>query len=337
MRSPTWAAVWIWARADLRRRWRSWAVLGLLGGVTLGLAAAGVAGARRTASAVPRAERAAHLADAAVLANSPEFDDAEACGGCRAPVRDRDVSIRGRVRAPGPERPRPRRCHAGADDRRGRAQHDRRLGRRPGARSRSGRRGRRRRERAEALPSRSRCDHDGRAVDLGRGSAGSFPPGLVPKNVDLNFRQQLRVVGITKSFTSDPEWIPSSGFYEKYGARMPGFVNEFVTMRGGQADLPSPDGRREPNRRPSRQCREHAGARSGCASSRTSLASSAKACCCSRSRSSSAAACSSVRRWCARSRPARPISRPGRRWAPTPRRSCPRSCCPRSSRPESRR
>jgi hypothetical protein len=73
MRSPTWAAVGIWTRADLRRRWRSWAVLGLLGGVTLGVAAAGVAGARRTASAVPRFERAAHLADAGVLANSPEF------------------------------------------------------------------------------------------------------------------------------------------------------------------------------------------------------------------------------------------------------------------------
>src|SRR5689334_1909094 len=77
MRSPTWAAVGIWTRADLRRRWRSWAVLGLLGGVTLGLAAAGVAGARRTESAVPRYERAADVADAGVLANSLAFDERE--------------------------------------------------------------------------------------------------------------------------------------------------------------------------------------------------------------------------------------------------------------------
>lgn len=43
----------------------------------MGLAGAGIAGARRTATAVPRYERASQSPDAAVLANSPEFDARE--------------------------------------------------------------------------------------------------------------------------------------------------------------------------------------------------------------------------------------------------------------------
>ncbi|HZP27838.1 MAG TPA: hypothetical protein VFC99_02705 [Acidimicrobiia bacterium] len=39
------SAAWLWARAELRARWRSWLVLGLLAGATAGIAAAGVAGA----------------------------------------------------------------------------------------------------------------------------------------------------------------------------------------------------------------------------------------------------------------------------------------------------
>jgi len=64
----------MWARADVRSRWRSWLVLGLLAGVTFGLAAAGVAGARRTQDAVPRAIDSSPRIDAAILPNDPEFD-----------------------------------------------------------------------------------------------------------------------------------------------------------------------------------------------------------------------------------------------------------------------
>src|SRR5262249_30585376 len=61
-------------RGDLRRRWRSWVVLGLLAAVTMGVGAAGVAGARRSVSAVPNFLHAWGRIDAAILANDPRFD-----------------------------------------------------------------------------------------------------------------------------------------------------------------------------------------------------------------------------------------------------------------------
>jgi len=67
-------AAWFWARAELRARWRSWVVLGLLAGATAGLVAAGIAGARRTDSSLPRYIAAVGTIDAAVLANDPAFD-----------------------------------------------------------------------------------------------------------------------------------------------------------------------------------------------------------------------------------------------------------------------
>ncbi len=236
MRSPTWAAVWIWTRADLRRRWRSWAVLGLLGGVTLGLAAAGVAGARRTASSVPRAERAFNVADAGVLANNPSFDDRERAAvaalsyvtatypfevafalqvptspalGDVTLIPTTDAATRNMIGDLVAGRfPDPARTDEVVVDQNARRRFHLDIG-------------------ATMTVAQSISPED----------AGSFPPGLIPKNVDLNFTQQLRVVGIQKSLSSDPGWIPSSGFYARYGTRMPGFVNEFVTMRGGQADL----------------------------------------------------------------------------------------------------
>ena len=64
-----------------------------------------------------------------------------------------------------------------------------------------------------------------------------IPPQMLPRGVDPNFEQKLRVVGISKSVDSEENWTTSYGFYAKYGGRMPGFVNEFVTLRGGEADL----------------------------------------------------------------------------------------------------
>src|SRR5438132_14421252 len=64
-------AAWMWGRSELRARWRSWVVLGLLAGATFGLAAAGWAGARRTSIVLPRYIAAVHLPDAAALVNDP--------------------------------------------------------------------------------------------------------------------------------------------------------------------------------------------------------------------------------------------------------------------------
>ena len=79
------SAAWLWVRADLRRRWRSWVVLGILAGISVGLAAAGVAGARRTDRAVPDYVAAAHVPDAAVLANDPAYDAAKQAQVARLP------------------------------------------------------------------------------------------------------------------------------------------------------------------------------------------------------------------------------------------------------------
>src|SRR5436190_14859075 len=68
----------MWARSELRGRWRSWVVLGLLAGATFGLAAAGWAGARRTSVALPNFIAAQRNApDAAALVNDPTFDAAK--------------------------------------------------------------------------------------------------------------------------------------------------------------------------------------------------------------------------------------------------------------------
>jgi hypothetical protein len=57
----------MWARADVRARWRSLVALGVLVGVTLGFASAAVAGARRTETAFARLRERTGAADAIVF------------------------------------------------------------------------------------------------------------------------------------------------------------------------------------------------------------------------------------------------------------------------------
>lgn len=59
----------LWAQADLRQRWRSLVALGLLAGVTAGLALAAFAGARRTDSALERLRVATNAPDAVVFSS----------------------------------------------------------------------------------------------------------------------------------------------------------------------------------------------------------------------------------------------------------------------------
>jgi ABC-type lipoprotein release transport system permease subunit len=57
----------MWSRADLRRRWKSVLVLGLLAGVTAGFATAAFAGARRTDTALDRLNKVTNAASAFVF------------------------------------------------------------------------------------------------------------------------------------------------------------------------------------------------------------------------------------------------------------------------------
>ena len=62
-----WGGPLLWAGADIRRRWRSLIVLGLLAGLTAGVAMAALAGARRTDTALARLDRVTHAPDAVVF------------------------------------------------------------------------------------------------------------------------------------------------------------------------------------------------------------------------------------------------------------------------------
>jgi ABC-type lipoprotein release transport system permease subunit len=64
-----WSAPYSWATADVRRRWRSLVVLGLLAGVTASLAISAFAGARRTDTALARLDHVTNAPDAIIFAS----------------------------------------------------------------------------------------------------------------------------------------------------------------------------------------------------------------------------------------------------------------------------
>jgi hypothetical protein len=226
----------MWLRADLRQRWRSWVVLGLLAGVAFGVAAAGVAGARRTADAVPRFIHATGSLDAAVLANSPTFDARTRAAVSALPevshsfpfavpfgldvVRPRGLegslvpltaaTARGLIgvvlegRSPDPHR---------AD---------------------------------EVVVDENTRDKFGLGIgstmvvaqSVSAGDLASAPPGFAPPGVplrELNFRTRLHVVGISKSVSSSTDWTLSAAFWGRYRGRLLSFVNLFVSLKRGEA------------------------------------------------------------------------------------------------------
>ena len=64
----------MWTRADLRARWKSFVVLGLIAGITAGLSVAAFDGARRTGTALSRLEARGDSTDAAVFASQATAD-----------------------------------------------------------------------------------------------------------------------------------------------------------------------------------------------------------------------------------------------------------------------
>ena len=67
MASGAWRAARLWARADLRARWLSLVALGIIAGVTGGVALASVSGALRTDSALDRLNQRTNASDAVVF------------------------------------------------------------------------------------------------------------------------------------------------------------------------------------------------------------------------------------------------------------------------------
>ncbi len=227
------SVAWMLARSDFARRWRSWIVLGLLAGASVGLALAGVAGVRRTERAIPDYVRRAHVPDAAILPNDPAFDANARADVARLPeVRSTApffIGIGLRVAAPEgmemslvPLGPRSYPALTGVlvD------------GRLPNPR------------RADEMlvneSARDRFDLDiGSYVTLvqpdPKDLSGIPPeflrPGLGP------IRQRVRVVGISDSADDRSDSMLSSGFYAKHRTKLLGFSNEFVTLRHGERDL----------------------------------------------------------------------------------------------------
>ena len=219
--------------ADFRRRWRSWLVLGLLAGISVGIACAGIAGARRTADAVPAFARAARLPDAAVLANNVAFDEkqraqisalpeVQASYPFMVPFLLAAASPRGFEAPILPTAPQTARSFYGVI-----------VDGRAASPSRAD----------EIVVNENARDKFG--LEIGRtltlvqvppSDPKSFPFALPPARA-RRFEQRMRVVGISKAQGKDIDSTPSSGFYSKYRDQLVGFTNEFVKLRGGQADF----------------------------------------------------------------------------------------------------
>ena len=215
------AAVRLWVRADLRRRWLSWVVLGVLAGLVVGLAAAAAAGARRTHQVVSEYEAVSAPLDAGVLANDPEFGAEQRRAVAELPYVTSAASFGiFFVEADGngafwPGLAPADRVSAGA-------MRDVYVDGRP--------------PRA-AVAGETSVDENARD-DLGLGIGSRFP--VVGEREDgSSYRTSLRVVGITKSVQQGSyNWTPSAGFYiELAGAGVPHFTNMFVGLRRGSPDV----------------------------------------------------------------------------------------------------
>lgn len=231
-------AAWMWARAELRARWKAWLLLGILAGVTVGMAAAGWAGARRTERAVPDTVVAARIPTAALLANDPGFGPEQRAEIAKIPNVTAAypflVGFSTQVFSPprlGNESPSIFPVEPASIP----------ILTGPLV--------------AGRLPDPDRADEivvdentrDQFGLDVGSTMVlgqevqpgEEIPPQFEPVDGATSFRERMKVVGIAKSTSSELAWTPSSGFYAKYGSHMPSLVNEFVDLRDGRAGIPA--------------------------------------------------------------------------------------------------
>lgn len=225
------SAVRLWVRSDLRRRWRAWVVLGLLAGITMGLAIAGVAGARRTSEVLPRFSAAAPFPAVGVLANDPRFTAEHRAavaklpevrgvypfvvwfagsmvdppglgeGGGLIPTTPNGTAVMAGVVIDG-------RLPTGADE----VLIDENA----------------KRELHLKIGSTLVAKQDAPAKQV-----AELPPGLAPRQGDLSFTARLRVVGITKSVDKGVNWNIGSAFYAAHRRELIGPTNIFANLRYG--------------------------------------------------------------------------------------------------------
>jgi hypothetical protein len=221
----------MWVRVDARRRWRSWVVLGVLAGVSVGIACAGVAGARRTENAIPTYARAINLPDAAVLPNDPDFDEAQRAKVAALPEVEEtypflvpyllEVQSEEHLDAPLlPTEPQSSAVSYGILV----------AGRFPDpARA------------DEIVVNENVREQFGFDLDdtltLTQTPPDASFPFPVPAGAARLIKQDLRVVGITRADGEDINLSPSSAFYAKYESQLVGSVNEFVKLHGGDDDF----------------------------------------------------------------------------------------------------
>lgn len=212
------AAVRLWVRADLRRRWLSWVVLGVLAGLVVGLAAAAAAGARRTERAIPAYEAAAPALTAGVLANSEDFDRSQRVAVAELPevsaAADFRVFFVGPAGYDGP-------TLLPADAKSARLMDDVLVaGRHPEP------------DRAdEAVVDENLRDQRGLPVGSTLRVEGETVGGE-------SIVRELRVVGISKSVSDDPFWQSTPAFArDVIDAGAFHFTNMFVRLRNGEDDI----------------------------------------------------------------------------------------------------
>jgi ABC-type lipoprotein release transport system permease subunit len=210
----------------------SWVVLGVLAGVSIGLACAAVAGARRTDQAIPRFAAVAKVPDAVVLANDPTFDD-----GAQAEVAALPevtgfypflvpflLEIDGPAAALAPLLPTvPASVLA--------AQSPFVEGRPPDPASAD--------EIAINEQARDELDlHVGSTVRFRQPPPDPDFPFPAPAGSAQPIDQMMTVVGITDGAgSSQPDATVTSGFYDKYEDQLVGVVNAFVDLGNGEADV----------------------------------------------------------------------------------------------------
>jgi ABC-type lipoprotein release transport system permease subunit len=220
----------MWTRSDLRRRWMSWTVLGVLAGISIGLACASIAGARRTDTAIPRFAAVSHMPDAVVLANDPAFDDATQAEVAALPevTGFYPFLVPFLLETSAPELA-PLLPTTPAGILTGTSPF---VAGRPPDPSKPD-------EIAVNEQARDQLGLDvGSTLHFTQAPPPADFPFPAPPGSDVPIDQVMHVVGVVDGAGSDePNANVSSAFYDKYRTQLVGIVNAFVDTRNGEADI----------------------------------------------------------------------------------------------------